>query len=72
MSLICFNSYLIENSKLTYFYVSICVLYNVLAKPVTNQAINTLRAGSLLHVENQFIKNLVRLGKPLHVIINRF
>ena len=23
MSLICFNSYLIENSKLTYFYVSI-------------------------------------------------
>ena len=29
-----------------------CVLYNVLGKLVTNQAINTLRAGSLLHVEN--------------------
>ena len=49
-----------------------CVLYNVLEKLVTNQAINTLRAGSLLHVENRFIKNLVSLGKPLHVTIYRF
>ena len=44
-----------------------CVLYNVLGNLVTNQAINTLRAGSLSHVENRFIKNLVRLGKPLLV-----
>ena len=71
MSLICFISYLIEISKLTFFYV-ISVLFNVLAKLVTNQAINTLRAGSQLHVENRFIKNLVRLGKPLHGTINRF
>ena len=68
MGLICFISHLIEISKLTYFYV---VLYNILTKLVTNQAINTLRAVSLLHVENRHIKNLVRLGKPLHVTINR-